>query len=454
MASRVDSIYGDLPDSWLLTSVATLVELGEAEIQTGPFGTMLHASAYRSTGTPVIAVKNIADNRLTHDDIPRVDDDTCNRLARYRLQCGDILFGRKGAVERRTLIRDREHGWIQGSDCIRLRILSPKIDSTFVSYVLGTPQYRSWIMQNAQGATMPSLNQEIIGRIPLPLPSFNEQRAIAHILGTLDDKIELNRRMNETLEAMARAIFQSWFVDFDPVCAKVEGREPGLPKEIAALFPDSFEESELGEVPRGWSVRTLWNCADYINGSAFRNDAFSPDRLGLPVIKIGELKDGISAQTKFTEAMLEPKYRINSGDILFSWSGSPDTSIDTFVWAGGEGWLNQHIFKIQFKCSEEKFFVYELLRHLNPVFVEIARNKQTTGLGHVTAQDLKRLKTVFPPALELRAFNQLAEPLFNRAFANRLESRTLTVLRDTLLPKFISGELRVKDAERIAEAAL
>jgi len=180
-------------------------------------------------------------------------------------------------------------------------------------------------------------------------------------LGTLDDKIELNRRMNETLEAMARALFKSWFVDFDPVRAKAEGRDPGLPKPIADLFPDRFEGSELGEIPAGWEVQSLYDCAAYINGSAFRNDDFSQERVGLPVIKIGELKDGITSQTKFTEANLDSKYRIMSGDILFSWSGSPDTSIDTFVWTGGDGWLNQHIFKVKFYRPQEKVFIYFLL---------------------------------------------------------------------------------------------
>ena len=202
----------------------------------------------------------------------------------------------------------------------------------------------------------------------IPTASISEQRAIAHILGTLDDKIELNRRMNETLEAMARAIFKSWFVDFDPVRAKAEGRDPGLPKHIADLFPDRFEDSELGEIPAGWEVRSLYDCAEYINGSAFRNEYFSLDRSGLPVIKIAELKDGVTEQTKFTEATLDTKYRITSGDILFSWSGSPDTSIDTFVWVGTDGWLNQHIFKISFKRPEDKYFVYYLLRHFKPEF--------------------------------------------------------------------------------------
>jgi type I restriction enzyme S subunit len=287
------------------------------------------------------------------------------------------------------------------------------------------------------------------------LPPRREQSAIAHILGTLDDKIELNRRMNETLEAMARAMFRSWFVDFDPVRAKAEGRDPGLPREIVDLFPDCFKDSELGQIPEGWTIRTLYDCADYINGATFTNEHFSPDRTGLPVIKIGELKDGVTTQTKFTEHILDERYRIADGEVLFSWSGSPDTSIDTFIWADGEGWLNQHIFKIQLKHPSERSFVYNLLRFLKPVFIEIARNKQTTGLGHVTATDLKRLKTVKPPEVVLLSFNQLAEPLFEKTFANLQESRTLAAIRDALLPKLISGERRLKDVNQfVAEGRI
>jgi type I restriction enzyme S subunit len=320
-------------------------------------------------------------------------------------------------------------------------------DTRFLMYALSGADISGYLT----GSTMPKLTQGNMNRIALLVPPLSEQRAIANILGTLDDKIELNRRMNETLDGIARVIFKSWFVNFDPVRAKAEGRNTGLPKHITDLFPDSFVDSELGEVPKAWYIRALYNCADYINGSAFRNEHFSSDRTGLPIIKIGELKAGITGQTEFTNVVLDPKYRISTGDLLFSWSGSPDTSIDTFIWTNGEGWLNQHIFKIQFKRLEEKFFVYFLLRHLKPVFIEIARNKQTTGLGHITAQDLRRLETPFPTDTVLLAFNEIAAPLFQKIFFTRLESRTLVNLRDALLPKLISSELRVKDAERFIE---
>jgi type I restriction enzyme S subunit len=356
-----------------------------------------------------------------------------------------VIIGRKGAY--RGVHFSSNPFWVIDTAFY----LKPKIDLDikWAYYQLLTQDINSL----DSGSAIPSTTRESFYHLPVLLPPIEDQRAIATILGTLDDKIELNWKMNETLEAMAQAIFKSWFVDFDPIRAKAEGRKPsGMDAATADLFPDSFQDSPLGKILKGWKMCTLYDCAGYINGLAFRNEDFSPERLGLPVIKIGELKDGITRQTKFTEVNLEQKYLIRSGDILFSWSGSPDTSIDIFVWTGENGWLNQHIFKIQIKRPLEKIFVYFLLRHFKSVFIEIARNKQTTGLGHVTAQDLKRLKTVFPPDEVLRVFNHTVEPFFEKAYTNRCETRTLAVTRDSLLSKLLSGEIRVKDAERFLEA--
>ncbi|MCC6127420.1 MAG: restriction endonuclease subunit S [Pirellulales bacterium] len=285
----------------------------------------------------------------------------------------------------------------------------------------------------------------------LPFPRIEEQKAIAHILGTLDDKIELNLRMNETLEGMARAIFKSWFVDFDPVHAKMNGRPPeGMSPATAELFPDRFEDSELGTLPSDWEVRSLYDTAEYVNGLAFRNEDFCDADKGLPVVKIAELKSGLTSQTKYTNQERDSSCRIDSGDLLYSWSGSPDTSLDVFVWTCGPGWLNQHIFKVNTRSEAERSFVYFLLRHLRPVLVEIARNKQTTGLGHVTVADMKRLKIAFPTPQLLSAFQRYVGPFLKSVYDNRLQNQTLATIRDALLPKLLSGEIRVSDAEKLA----
>ena len=160
---------------------------------------MLHAKAFTKDGTPVVAVRNIGDNRLSDDDIPRVDQETALRLERCRFRAGDIVFREKGAVNRRALVKPEYEGWLQGSDCIRLRLNQSSSHPRFISFVLGSPSHRAWFVQQAYGATMPSLNQEILSRLPLPIPTSEEQEVVAGILGGLDDKIDLNRKLNEIL---------------------------------------------------------------------------------------------------------------------------------------------------------------------------------------------------------------------------------------------------------------
>jgi len=320
-------------------------------------------------------------------------------------------------------------------------------DERFAYYFLTSLDFKP----HNSGSAQPSLNRNFIHPLPVRVPPVPEQRAIAHILGTLDDKIELNRRMNETLEAMARALFKSWFVDFDPVRAKAQ-TPPGMDPATAALFPSEFQDSELGEIPKGWTCLPLYDAATYVNGAAYR--AFQPndEGRGLPIIKIAELKTGVTAQTKYSDVEMPEKYRLRTRDILFSWSGNPDTSIDSFVWSRGPAWLNQHIFRVDPHVPEERSFVLATLKYLRPVFAEIARNKQTTGLGHVTAGDMKRLLVIKPDARVLQAWNTYANRLFDAIFRNTLEAQTIAKTRDALLPRLLSGELSVAQAEHAAEA--
>jgi type I restriction enzyme, S subunit len=249
--------------------------------------------------------------------------------------------------------------------------------------------------------------------------------------------------------AMARAIFKDWFVDFGPTRAKMDGRAPYLAPEIWARFPNRLDDEER---PIGWRQRPVYGIAEFVNGAAYKDMHFSPDRDGFPVVKIAELKAGVTATTKFTATDLGEKYRIESGEILFSWSGNPDTSIDTFIWDGGPAWLNQHIFRVRENGSAPRATIYFQLKILRSVFAEIARNKQTTGLGHVTAADMKRLMVCDPPTPVARAYDDIAGPIYQWIMQNQLESRTLVASRDLLLPKLMSGEIRVKDAEKLLEA--
>jgi type I restriction enzyme S subunit len=270
----------------------------------------------------------------------------------------------------------------------------------------------------------------------IPLPDPDEQRAIAHILGTLDDKIELNRRMNETLEAIARALFKSWFVDFEPVRVKAEGRDLGLPKPIADLFPDSFQDSQFGEIPKGWAMRGLDEIAWFLNGLALQKYP-SKDGRSLPVIKIAQLRAGNTIGADVASVDLEQAYVVDDGDVLFSWSGS----LECVLWTGGRGALNQHLFKVTSAEFPKWFYFLWIHQHLAD-FRHIAAGKATT-MGHIQRHHLSDAKVIVPPGDTLKVAGDVLSPLINRIIVTRIESRTLAALRETLLPKLISGEVRV-----------
>lgn len=336
-------------------------------------------------------------------------------------------------------------------------------DPKFISYFLKTIDFPAYSDKGA----VPGVNRNHLHMAHVKIPPVTTQRAIARILGDLDDKIGLNNKINQTLEQIAQATFNSWFVDFEPVKAKIEAKAAGRDPEraamyaisgktevelgqlpsgqrqqlaaTAALFPDEFVESELGLIPEGWSSISLYDSATFINGAAFNTKDFSLKQEGLPIVKIAELKSGISDQTKFTESTFPQKYQIDNHDVLYSWSGSPNTSLEVFKWFGGKGWLNQHIFKVVTKTSAAKYFVFYLLRLLKPRLVVIATDKQTTGLGHVTVADMKRLKIPYPGKAILKDFERIVGPLFEEGSQIEIQSYTLKNIRDELLPVLLSG---------------
>jgi type I restriction enzyme S subunit len=277
---------------------------------------------------------------------------------------------------------------------------------------------------------MPNLNTSILAACPFVVPSLPAQRAIAHILGTLDDKIELNRRMNETLEAIARALFQSWFVDFDPVRAKAEGRDPGLPKAAPDLFPDRFEDSELGEIPVGWRVGRLDGVLVLQRG--FDLPTLERTSGPYPVIAASGLNG------------THNHFMVRGPGVTTGRSGV----LGNVFYIHEDFWpLNTSLWVKQFKHSTPTF-AFHLLRGLDFSMFNAGSAVPTLNRNHV-----HNLPVVIPSMSTIRTFEELSVPLLKRQKANVDESRTLVALRDMLLPELISGELRVKDAERFVKQA-
>ncbi|MEZ9679582.1 restriction endonuclease subunit S [Vibrio splendidus] len=334
---------------------------------------------------------------------------------------------------------------------------SAQVDIEFLYYVLKLKRQEIFNL-GATATRTPIVKKSLFEKIEIEFPEdLKLQKSIAQTLRSLDNKIILNKQINQTLEQMAQTLFKSWFVDFDPVKAKMNGEQPkGMDAATALLFPEKLVESKLGLIPEGWEETPLYDIAEYINGAAYKKFEPNGEGLGLPIIKIAELKAGVTSKTGFSTVDMPQKYKLDDTDILFSWSGNPDTSIDTFVWALGEAWLNQHIFKVVPKSDLSRDYVLCLLKYMRPVFAEIARDKQTTGLGHVTVKDLKRLTVAVPSEELLIKFNEKVSAIIAHNFSLVKENQTLEKLRDTLLPKLLSGEIdlenvQVEQAKALAE---
>jgi type I restriction enzyme, S subunit len=368
---------------------------------------------------------------------------------KYRLHDGDIVLARTGAsTGTSAYIKDPPEA-VFASYLVRLKVRE-NFDARFVSYYLNSQTFENYIRSVlGDKSAQPNASASTMTRAPLRAPKdIQEQRAISRVLGSLDDKIELNRRMNETLESIARAVFKSWFLDFDPVRAKAEGRETGLAPEIDALFPSEFDSTSGTKLPSGWTTRPLDEIAQFLNGLALQK--FPPDgNDDLPVIKIAQLRAGNTEGADRANSRVGANYIVDDGDVLFSWSGS----LECVLWTGGKGALNQHLFKVTSSIYPKWFYYLWIHEHLSE-FQSIAAGKATT-MGHIQRHHLSEAITVVPPEQIMKYADSLLSPILRAMVAHSVQSRTLAELRDTLLPKLISGELRVPDGETmLAEATV
>jgi len=296
-------------------------------------------------------------------------------------------------------------------------------DERFAYYFLKAFDFKSY----NSGSAQPSLNRNFVHPISVDVPPLPEQRAIAHILGTLDDKVELNQRMNETLEAMAQALFKSWFVDFDPVRDKAQCRDPNMPRHFADLFPVSFDRTDLGNVPTGWSVTNLGEVLVLEYGKALKAEK---REAGIYPVFGSNGQVGWHAEKLADGPGIVVGRKGNPGTV--TWVPTDFFAIDTTFYV---------VPKLKGRCW---CFLYYALRYQD--LASLGADSAVPGLNRNIAYMSKQL---VPPLAVLDAFECLMRPLFERRYRGDEQSRTLETLRDTLLPKLISGALRIRDAERI-----
>ena len=332
-----------------------------------------------------------------------------------------IIIGRKGTVG--ALYFEEEDYY--PIDTVYYIEPSFKYDLKFLYYKLKT---MSLDKMNTHSA-VPGLNREHLYSQTTLIPDIIEQQKIIKILSDLDEKIETNNKINKTLEEMAQTIFKQWFVDFE------------FPNEDGKPYKSSggkMVESELGMIPKGWEIKSLLDIANYLNGLAMQKFRPAEDEKGIPVLKIKELRQGSTdGNSDLCSPNIEKDYIIRDGDVIFSWSGS--LLVD--FWCGGKCGLNQHLFKVT-SDKVEKWFYYLWTKYHLDKFIRIAQDKATT-MGHIKRADLASSMVLVPSELIMNKANLILKPVIEKMITTRIEEKRLGKLRDTLLPKLMSGEIRV-----------
>ncbi len=374
-----------------------------------------------TSGVPLITAKIIKKGRIESPTEFISVDDYDSWMVRGFPKVGDVVLTTEAPLGEVAQLDNANIALAQR--VVTLRGKTGVLDNTYLKYYFLSNVGQQRLKARETGTTVTGIKQSELREVTIDVPPYAVQVEIAYILKSIDDKIEVNRRINDNLEQQAQALFKSWFVDFEP-------------------FKDGeFVESELGMIPKGWKVESLSSIADYINGLAMQKFRPEDGEKGLPVLKIKELGQGrIDENSELcSPSLIGDKYIINDGDIIFSWSGT----LMVKVWCGGLCGLNQHLFVVEPK-EYPKWIVYQWTKYHLDNFIRIAQDKAVT-MGHIKRGELDKAKVVIPDKKNLQVINSLMTPIFEQIISNEIESRRLAILRDTLLPKLMSGELKVFD---------
>ena len=393
------------------------VTLGDisSNIQTGPFGSQLHQSDYSEEGTPVVMPKDLVNGHISEASIARVSEEYVNRLNRHKIEVGDILYSRRGDVGRCAFATDVEQGWLCGTGCLRVTIDGNKAIPKFVFYQLQKAETVGWVEKHAVGATMLNLNTSILSSVPIEIPSIEEQQVIVDMLSAYDDLIENNQKQIKLLEEAAQRLYKEWFVNL--------------------RFPGHETTPITNGIPTGWTVQSMNDIAEYINGYAFKPTDWGT--VGKPIIKIKEMGSGVTADTpRNTGENIPEKYNVTAGDILFSWSAT----LSAMIWDEEDGLLNQHLFKvIPGEGISREFVLQSILKTLDEF------SNLTTGstMKHIQRGKLKEVKVNVPSDELMMLYKNISEPIREQILNVKRQMILLREARDRLLPKLMNGEIEV-----------
>ena len=406
-------------------------------------------------GPRFLRITDIANGHLDWNAVPYCNIDE-SQEEKYKLRDKDIVLARTGASTGSSAYIGNPPYSIFASYLVRLKI-NNQAESRFVSYFLKSPDFKDFIHGViGDKSAQPNASARTMTQVKVPLPPIDEQRTIAHFLGTFDDKIELNRKMNETLEAMARAIFKSWFVDFDPVRAKAEGRDPiGMDAKTAALFPDSLDNSELGRIPSGWKIGQLADILRELETGSRPRGGVNKYSEGVPsvgaesIVGLGKFAFEKVKYVPVEYFVAMKRGHVQDWDVLLYKDGGRPGEYEPHVTLYGDGFpfdefcINEHVYRLTTNSTSSQVFLYMWLTSWR-VMEEMRVKGTGVAIPGLNSQEVRSLTTLIPTPEISEAFELVVNPLISAILNNCKQSRTLSQLRDTLLPKLLSGEVRVE----------
>lgn len=404
--------------------------------QTGPFGSQLHEKDYVEFGTPIVTVEHLGETSFTHQNLPFVSDSDRDRLSKYLLKEGDIVFSRVGSVDRNTFVSKEEDGWLFSGRCIRVRVDRKKADPKFISFYFRQRNFKEMMLNISVGATMPSLNTTLMDNIPLIIPELDTQQKIAKVLSDLDAKIELNNKINAELEAMAKTLYDYWFVQFDFPDTNGKPYKSSGGKMV-------WNEELKREIPEGWEVKRLIDIENNIvtgkTPSTAVEEYFGGD---IPFVTIDDIRKQLyifnseRTLTKLGADSQSSKY-LCPGDICVSCIGT----IGVIGIVGKECQTNQQINSISITKDYNRYFLLNALKKFFEFNSSIA--KQGAVLVNMNKGDFSDIK-ILDSTKELKEiYNKVVSSFYNQIENNLKENQELASLRDWLLPMLMNGQVTV-----------
>ena len=434
-------MVGDsLPQGWNWTTIDQVKKPDSKAIVSGPFGSNIGSRFFVGSGIPVIRGNNLTTDmrRFVEDGFVFITDEKAEELKNCEALPNDLIFTAAGTLGQVGIIppNSKYPRYIISNKQMRARLDENIILPLFAFLWLSSTEMVEYIEQRNTGSSVPLINLTVLRQLPIPLPPLPEQRAIARILGALDDKIELNRRMNHTLEEMARALFKSWFVDFDPVTAKAEGRVPfGMNAETASLFPAEFEETEEGVIPKGWRVGSVGESFDLIMGQSPPGETYNEVEEGIAFYQ-GRTDFGTRYPTPRIYCTAPTRFA-NPGDTLVSVRAPVgDTNMANEKCSIGRG-----LAAVRHKSGSRSFTYYSML-FLKEEF-DVFEGEGTL-FGSISGDGFRNIKTVIPSPEIISEFEQKVYSIDQTIENNESQIKSLASIRNGLLPKLMSGEVRVK----------